>query len=566
LIRDPKLSHEQLHALLPGPDFPGGGQIISSFDDLKEIYASGRGSIKVRARWSVEELARGQWQIVVHELPPGTSGQKVLEEIEELTNPKIKAGKKSLTPEQLQLKQQMLTLLDAVRDESGKEAAVRLVFEPKSKNIDQNGFITTLLAHTSLESSTSINLVMVGRDGRPRQKNLKDILSEWVDFRFEVVTRRTQFRLDKVNDRLHILEGRLIAFLHIDRVIKIIRESDEPKPALMQSFNLSERQAEDILEIRLRQLARLEGIKIEQEIKEKRADQAVLEELLANPASMKKQVIKEIESDAKLYGDERRTLIQEEKKAVVELKVTDEPVTVVVSQKGWCRVRQGHGHESAQFQFKAGDALYATFECRSVDSLMALGSNGRVYSVPVNTLPGARGDGQPLTSLIELEAGSNLMHFYAGAATDRLLLASSNGYGFSARVADMHTRQRGGKSFMTLDDGARPLAPALISPQASALACLSEHGRLLVFGLDEVKALASGGRGVILQELEPQENLLAALPISTQGLLVSGTHGGKERVVPLSGSALALHFGKRARKGKGLQARLKPARLLPPLS
>ncbi|MFN7476410.1 MAG: DNA gyrase subunit A, partial [Burkholderiales bacterium] len=469
-------------------------------------------------------------------------------------------------PEQLQLKQQMLTLLDAVRDESGKEAAVRLVFEPKSKNIDQNEFMTTLLAHTSLESSTSINLVMVGRDGRPRQKNLKDILSEWVDFRFEVVTRRTQFRLDKVNDRLHILEGRLIAFLHIDRVIKIIRESDEPKPALMQSFNLSERQAEDILEIRLRQLARLEGIKIEQEIKEKRADQAVLEELLANPASMKKQVIKEIESDAKLYGDERRTLIQEEKKAVVELKVTDEPVTVVVSQKGWCRVRQGHGHESAQFQFKAGDALYATFECRSVDSLMALGSNGRVYSVPVNTLPGARGDGQPLTSLIELEAGSNLMHFYAGAATDRLLLASSNGYGFSARVADMHTRQRGGKSFMTLDDGARPLAPALISPQASALACLSEHGRLLVFGLDEVKALASGGRGVILQELEPQENLLAALPISTQGLLVSGTHGGKERVVPLSGSALALHFGKRARKGKGLQARLKPARLLPPLS
>ncbi|MCA3158714.1 MAG: DNA topoisomerase IV subunit A [Burkholderiales bacterium] len=566
LIRDPKLSHEQLHALLPGPDFPGGGQIISSFDDLKEIYAVGRGSIKVRARWTVEDLARGQWQMVVNELPPGTSGQKVLEEIEELTNPKIRTGKKSLTPEQLQLKQQMLTLLDAVRDESGKEAAVRLVFEPKSKNIDQNEFITTLLAHTSLESSTSINLVMVGRDGRPRQKNLKDILSEWVDFRFEVVTRRTQFRLDKVNDRLHILEGRLIAFLHIDRVIKIIRESDEPKPALMQSFNLSERQAEDILEIRLRQLARLEGIKIEQEIKEKRADQAVLEELLANPASMKKQVIKEIESDAKLYGDERRTLIQEEKKAVVELKVTDEPVTVVVSQKGWCRVRQGHGHESAQFQFKAGDALYATFECRSVDSLMALGSNGRVYSVPVNTLPGARGDGQPLTSLIELEAGSNLMHFYAGAATDRLLLASSNGYGFSARVADMHTRQRGGKSFMTLDDGARPLAPALISPQASALACLSEHGRLLVFGLDEVKALASGGRGVILQELEPQENLLAVLPISTQGLLVSGTHGGKERVVPLSGSALALHFGKRARKGKGLQARLKPARLLPPLS
>lgn len=564
MIRDPKLSLDTLHTLIPGPDFPGGGQIISASKDLRETYATGRGSVKVRARWSIEELARGQWQVVVYELPPGTSGQKVLEEIEELTNPKIKTGKKSLTPEQLQLKQQMLAMLDAVRDESGKNAPVRLVFEPKSKNIDPDEFITTLLAHTSLESSASVNLVMIGRDGRPRQKNLRDLLAEWIDFRFDVVTRRTQFRLDKVNERIHILEGRRIAFLNIDKVIKIIREADEPKPALMQGFQLSERQADDILDLRLRQLARLEGLKIENELKEKQAEKQALEELLAHPASMKKQMIKEIEADAKEYGDERRTFIQEEKKAVVEVKVLDEPVTVIVSQKGWCRARQGHGHDAAQFQFKAGDSLYATFECRTVDHVLAFGSNGRVYTVPVSALPGARGDGQPLTTLIELDPGSRLVHFYAGSADDGLMLATTQGYGFSARVAHMMSRQRAGKSFFTLEATAEPLAPMKIPPDASALACLSEKGRLLVFGLEEIKQQSSGGRGVILQDLEKGEHLLAILPISARGVWVSGQYGGKERVVPLNGAALAPHFGKRARKGKALEARVKPLKLLPP--
>ncbi|MEY3224902.1 MAG: hypothetical protein RL565_1092, partial [Pseudomonadota bacterium] len=366
LMKSPKMSTSELLEIMPGPDYPGGGQIISSPAEIAQIYEAGRGSLKVRARWSIEELARGQWQIVVNELPPSTSSQRVLQEIEEITNPKVKVGKKTLTPEQNNLKSTILNVLDGVRDESSKDAAVRLVFEPKSKNIDVNEFANLLLAHTSLESNAPMNLVMIGTDGRPRQKGLKEIIAEWISFRVGTVTRRTQHRLGKVNDRMHILEGRLIVLLNIDKVIKIIRNSDEPKADLIKEFKLSDRQAEDILDIRLRQLARLEGIKIEQELKELKSERDDLEGLLQSDTVLRKRIIKEIESDMKDFGDDRRTLIQEDKRAVAETKVLDEPVTVIVSQKGWVRVRQGHEHDATQFGFKAGDALYGTFECRTV--------------------------------------------------------------------------------------------------------------------------------------------------------------------------------------------------------
>ncbi|MEN9769709.1 MAG: topoisomerase subunit, partial [Pseudomonadota bacterium] len=284
LIQNPKLSDEQLQAIVPGPDYPGGGQIISSAADIASAYASGRGSLKVRALWKVEDLARGQWQLVVHELPPGVSSQRVLEEIEELTNPKVKAGKKALSAEQLMLKQTVLAVLDGVRDESSKDAPVRLVFEPKTSRIEQSDLINTLLAHTSLETSAPINLTLIGFDGRPMQKSLRQMLQEWIGFRQTTVERRSRHRLGKVLDRIHILEGRQLVLLNIDEVIHIIRTADEPKAALIARFALSERQAEDILDIRLRQLARLEAIKIEQELKELRTQQVRLEEILASPA------------------------------------------------------------------------------------------------------------------------------------------------------------------------------------------------------------------------------------------------------------------------------------------
>ncbi|MFL6644791.1 DNA topoisomerase IV subunit A [Paraburkholderia fungorum] len=567
MIRNPKIAHAELMQHIAGPDFPGGGQIISSDAEISAAYESGRGSLKVRARWKIEELARGQWQLVITELPPNTAAQKVLEEIEEQTNPKIKLGKKALTPEQLQTKQTMLALLDAVRDESGRDAPVRLVFEPKSSRIDQTEFVNSLLAHTSLESNASLNMVMVGGDGRPRQKGLSEILQEWISFRFATVTRRTRHRLQKVDDRIHILEGRMIVFLNIDEVIRIIRESDEPKVALMAAFGLSDRQAEDILEIRLRQLARLEKIKIEKELSELRDEKAKLEELLGSESAMKRLLIKEIEGDAKQYGDERRTLIQQEKRAVFEARVVDEPVTVVVSQKGWVRALKGHGLDVAGFTFKAGDGLYAAFQCRTPDTLVAWGSNGRVYSVAVAMLPGGRGDGVPVTSLIELESGSHLMHYYAASADQALLLASSNGFGFVAKVGDMVSRVKAGKSFMTIDAGAAPLAPMPMLPDATHIACLSSGGRLLVFGLDEMKTLSGGGRGVTLMALDDNETLLQALSINKAGVVLIGTRrGGRVDEEKLSGATLTPHIGKRARKGRAPESKMKLDGLRPVLA
>ena len=566
LLRDPQLPDDELFALLPGPDYPGGGQVISAENDIREAYRTGRGSLKVRARWKIEDLARGQWQLVVHELPPGTSSQKVLEEIEELTNPKIKTGKKALTADQLQLKATVLSVLDGVRDESSKDAPVRLVFEPKSSRVDQQELITTLLAHTSLESSAPINMTMVGIDGRPVQKSLRQILVEWTQFRSETVRRRTEHRLRKVDDRIHVLEGRQLVLLNIDEVIRIIRESDEPKAALIERFRLSDRQAEDILEIRLRQLARLEAIKIEQELASLREEQAKLQGILENPGTLKRTVVREIEADAKQYGDDRRTLLQAERKAVAELKVVDEPVTVVISQKGWVRARQGHGHDAQAFAFKAGDGLYGTFECRTVDPLLVFGSNGRVYSVQVSALPGARGDGQPITTLVDLEAGTQILHYFAAASDTPLLLAQTGGFGFLAKAGDMISRQKGGKSFFTLEEGEQPLPPARVQlpwGPASHVAVASSGGRLLVFSLDELKSQPNGGRGLTLMDLEPKETVAAVAALQSALNVCGVGRGAKQREDLYKGAGLQAHVGKRARKGKALEPAVKVQKLVP---
>ena len=562
LIKSPKLADDELYALIAGPDYPGGGQIISSTADIAAAYSSGRGSLKVRARWKIEDLARGQWQLVVQELPPGVSTQRVLEEIEELTNPKIKAGKKALSQDQVQLKQTVLSVLDLVRDESGKEAAVRLVFEPKTSRIEQQELVTTLLAHTSLESSAPINLTMVGLDGKPAPKSLRQMLNEWIEFRQATIERRSQHRLTRVLDRIHILEGRQTVLLNIDEVIAIIRRSDEPKAALIARFQLSDRQAEDILEIRLRQLARLEAIKIEQELKTLREEQGRLEEILGSPAALKRLMIKEIEADAKQFSDPRRTLIQAEKKSVLEVRVVDEPVTVVVSSKGWVRARTGHGHDAATFAFKSGDGLYATFECRTVDTLLAFGSNGRVYSTPLSLLPGARGDGQPVTTLIELETGTHLLHYFAGAAGAWLLLSGSGGYGFLATVENMVSRQKAGKAFISCAEGesvCRP-SPANVPPQAPAthVACASAAGRILTFEIGELKPMPNGGRGLMLIDLDAKDTLAGAVAY-TRSVKIEGVgRGGKLREETLEIRSLNNARGVRARKGKAADLGFKP--------
>ena len=559
LIRQPNLPDEELFQLLPGPDFPGGGQIISSAEDIADAYRSGRGSLKTRARWIIEDLARGQWQLVVTELPPNVSAQKVLEEIEDLTNPKVKSGKKTLSQEQLQLKASLLAVLDGVRDESSKTAPVRIVFEPRTRTVSQQDLIGALLAHTSLETSASINLTQIGLDGKPTQKSLRQMLQEWISFRQTTIQRRSRHRLDKVLDRIHILEGRQLILLNIDEVIAIIRASDEPKAALMARFQLSERQAEDILEIRLRQLARLEAIRIEQELSELRAEQQRLEDILGSESSLRRLMIREIEADAKQFADARRTLIQQERRAVVEVKVVDEPVTVVISEKGWVRARTGHGHAPDSFSFKSGDALYGTFECRTVDTLLAFGNNGRIYTVAVSGLPGARGDGQPISAMIEIEAGTQLLHFIAGAPQSTWLLSSSGGYGFLASIEHMTSRQRAGKAFMSCNPGETICMPSRVSaadtpgqqlPEATHVACVSSDGRLLTYAISELRTMPNGGRGLMLMSLEDKASLVGAAAYA-RSIRVSGIgRGSKPREETLEIRSLNNAAGVRGRKGK----------------
>ncbi|HRP65270.1 MAG TPA: DNA topoisomerase IV subunit A [Thauera sp.] len=562
LIRHPEATLEDVLGIIPGPDFPGGGQLISTPETIRDAYASGRGSLRLRARWRIEELARGQWRAIVDELPHGVSAAQVLSEIETLTNPQPRAGKKEVSQEQKNLKQLVLGVLDTVRDESSDKAPVRIVLEPKSSRQNRDEFMAVLLAHTSLETSASVNMTMIGRDGRPQQKNLVQILREWIDFRFVTVERRTRHRLDEVDRRIHILEGRMIAFLHIEEVIRVIRESDEPKPALIAAFGLSETQAEDILEIRLRQLARLEGFKIEKELAELKDERAGLQHLLDSRAAMTRLILKEIQDDAKKYGDDRRTLV-EAVAAVAPAEISvpaDEPVTVIVSKNGWVRSRQGHGIDPAGITYKAGDFGFAVIETRTTWPLIVIDTSGRAYTVRVSDLPGGRGDGAPITTLVEFQDGGKLAQVVTDTPDSVYFFANSGGYGFLCSVMDASSRQRAGKAFMSLEKGEKVLAPA--KAFGDWIAAASENGRLLVFPRPEMKT-QSGGRGVIVMALDEGESLAAvAVPADDAVLTVEGTgRGGKAVTIELKPAQREPLRHRRARKGAPLTPRVKPERM-----
>jgi topoisomerase-4 subunit A len=558
MINRPNIGIAALMDIIQGPDFPGGGQIISPRQAIVDAYTSGRGSLRARCRWKVENLARGQWQVVVHELPPTTSAMRVMAEVEELTNPKPreKGGKVSAT--QSNLKQLILASLEKVNDESDKNNRVRLVLEPRTSKQDPEEFMRLLMAHTSLEENFPINTVVIGLDGKPQRKNIKTMLEEWVAFRLATVTRRTQFRLGQVDRRIHILEGRHIVFLNIDKVIKVIRHSDEPKPELIKAFRLTDVQAEDILEIRLRQLARLEGIRIEQELKALKGERKSLKELLGDDKQMKKLVIGEIRADAKQYGDARRTLIEEAGRAVVERQVVDEALTVIVSKNGWVRSRQGHGLDLGSVSYKDGDGEYAIFETRSIHQIAMVDSTGRCFGIAAGDIPGGKGDGVPLTSLVELAPGARVAHVVDAQPGKRYLVANSGGYGFVVNAEELLTRIRAGKAFMTLQDGELVLRPALVPKSPEMAVALSEKGRMLLFSYDELKEMARG-RGVVLMGLDSGEKMVAVGFGTAKSVTVTGAgRGGKEKSVIVSGAELQKHVLHRARKGCLLPGKLQP--------
>jgi len=543
-------------SLIKGPDFPGGGQIISAREEIRKAYETGRGSIRVRARWAVEKLARGQYRVAVTQLPPNTSAARVLADIEEITNPKAKAGKKSLTPDQQSLKNSALALLESARDDSDGEHPVRLVFEPRTGKVEPQELMDFLLAHTSMEANVSMNLVAIGTDGRPRQMSVAEVIGEWASFRLVVIERRLRHRHDEVAERIHILDGRMIAFIHIDKVIKVIRNADEPKPELMKSFDLSERQAEDILEIRLRQLAKLEGIKIEREAAELKKESTGLRRLLGSPAERRKLAAKEVREDAERFGDNRRTIIEEAERITVSMVETmvDEPVTVIISRNGFLHTRSGHGIDRAGLAWKEGDAPLAIVETRTIHPIVLFGANGRVFNVRAAEIPGGKGDGVPAASLVETQ-GSPIVGLLSSPADSAVLIGTSDGNALRAKIENLTTRQRAGKQFVSIGEAEAVLAPSLIGAGVTEVAALSGEGRLLVFPLEEVKALAGGGKGVMAMKLHDGEAMIGFRAVDGNIKVVAIGRGDKRTVI--EAKPIAHYRGARARTGRVLQGTFK---------
>ena len=561
VIKHPKATVKELLEILPGPDFPGGAQIIAARDEIRAAYETGRGSIAMRARWQVEQLARGQWRIVVAELPHGVSCRQVLEEIEALVNPKPSAGKKEISQEQRRLKQFMLEQIETVRDESDRKSKLRLVIEPRSSRQSAEETMKTLLVHTSLESRFALNLTWIGLDGLPETKDLVAILKEWGGFRVKTVRRRTQHRLDRVEERLHIVEGRLAAFVKIDEIIKLIRsceDQSEAKNKLGEKFKFTERQAEDIVNLRLGQLTRLDGVKLNEERKTLEGEKKGLKEILADEKVLKKLVIAELQQDSKTYGDDRRTLIKADERTSIEHTVVEEPITVILSKKGWVRGRSGHGVEMDSVNFKDGDARYMELECKTTDTLTVLASGGKCFSVEAAALPSGRGDGAPMNTLINC-GPDDIVWIGLGHADARLLMSNSAGNGFLCKLSDLATKTKQGKDFMSVPEGAKALSPLFLkdSSKKKLVAALSSDARLLLFPMDELPVRPNGGVGVQIMALPDNVTLAGVAVTDGTSLTVSGFKRTR-KTAELGKKDLPDYLGKRAQRGKVCDVGFRP--------
>jgi topoisomerase-4 subunit A len=473
LLKDPGASLDDLMEFIPAPDFPTEAEIITPRNDIIRMYAEGRGSLKARAVYERED-----GDIVIIALPYQVSGAKVLEQIAD------------------QMQKKKLPMVSDLRDESDHENPTRLIITPRSNRVDVEQLMGHLFATTDLEKNYRVNLNMIGIDERPQVKSLDRILNEWLQFRMITVRRRLQHRLDKVNDRLHLLDGLLVAYLNIDEVIEIIRREDQPKAVLMERFSLSDRQAEAILELKLRHLAKLEEMKIRGEQDELRDERTTLEDTLGSMAKMKKLIARELEEDMNQYGDERRSPLVErgDAKALDEADlVSADPITVVLSEKGWVRAAKGHDVDAAGLSYKAGDGYLARALGKSNQNVCFLDSTGRSYAVPAHTLPGARGQGEPLSGRVSPPSGAGFVAALMGKDSDTYLMSTDAGYGFVVRYADLPTNKKAGKTVLTVPKGARVQPPRRVDAAAGdRIAVVSNEGRLLVFPARDLPEMARG--------------------------------------------------------------------------
>jgi topoisomerase-4 subunit A len=562
VIRHPRAKVAEILEMMPGPDFPGGGQIISPQAEIREAYETGRGSLVLRAKWEKEPLARGQWRIVVTELPHGVSVRQVMEEIEAIANPRPSGSRKEVTQEQKRFKQFVLDQVETVRDESDRKAKLRLVIEPRSSRQEPEELMAMLMVHTSLETRYPVNFTWLGLDGLPDTKDIVTVLREWGEFRVATVKRRTQHRLAKCEERLHIVLGRLLAYVKIDEIIKLIRSCEdqaEAKRRLQEKFKFSERQAEDIVNLRLGQLTRLDGVKLNEERKALEAERKGLKEILGDEKVLRKLVVEELKEDAKKFGDERRTLIKTEQRAQVERTVLEEPITVILSKKGWVRARSGHGLDMGAVNFKDGDERYLELECKTTDTLTVLASGGKAFSVDAAALPSGRGDGAPMNTLVN-SGPDEIVWIGLGDAAQPLLLANTAGNGFLCKLGDLATKTRQGKDFMTVPEGAKALPPVFVQKDQTQLAALSSDARLLLFPLEELPTRPNGGVGVQIMALPDRVALAGVAATDGSSLTVSGFKRTR-KTAEIGKKDLAEYLGKRAQRGRVCDVGFRPDRL-----
>ncbi|MCZ2723390.1 DNA topoisomerase IV subunit A [Marinomonas sp. 15G1-11] len=532
LLNNPKSELDDLLEFVKGPDFPTGGELTTSKADLRKLYETGKGQIKARARYSIEE-----GDIVINELPHQVSGNKILEQIA------------------AQMQSKKLPMVVDLRDESDHQNPTRLVIVPKSNRVDVDAVMTHLFATTDLERSYRVNMNVIGLDGLPQVKGLKPFLVEWLRFRIHVVRRRLQFRLDKVINRLHILEGLLVAFLNIDEVIEIIRAEDKPKPVLMERFGITDIQAEAILELKLRHLAKLEEMRIRGEQDELEKERKQLEGLLSSESKLKKLITKEIEEAIEQHGDDRRTPIVARKESQAfseEDLLSNDPITVVLSKQGWIRAAKGHDIDVAGLSYKSGDEYLLSTKGRSNQTLVLLASNGRTYSLKAHQLPSARGQGEPVTGRISLDKDVQIVAAMLDADDSYFLLASDAGYGFIARLGDLHAKNKAGKASLTLPVGAHVVPPIPVaSPEESDIAVVSNEGRMLVFKASSLPQM-SKGKGNKMLSIPParaasrEEYLQTVTSVLPEDLLLA--HSGK-RFLSMTSKDLEEYRGERGRRG-----------------
>ena len=535
LLKKPTMTEKELAKYIPAPDLPTKAEIITSPEDLLQLYKTGRGSYKMRATYHVDDKEKNL--VIIDALPYQISGNKIIEQIANLINAK------------------KLPWVTDIHDESDHQNACRIVLELRSNRVDIEPMMSHLFASTDLESNYRVNLNMIGTNGKPQVKSLLTILTEWLSVRRDTVTRRLQYRLDKIEQRLHILAGLLIAYLHIDEVIRIIREEEDPKAELMTRYDLTESQANAILDIRLRQLARLEEIELKREQSDLEAEKAQIEAYLNNPDKLTGLMIEELTADMKEHGDKRQSPIVERTEATA-LKETDlapsEPVTVIVSKSGWIRSAKGHDVDAANMNYRSGDAYLAHAQGKSNEKVYLMDNTGRSYRLDAHTLPSARGQGEPLTSLLKPTGGASFVNVLMGQDDSKLIMASSQGYGFINTFADLDTNQKAGKNVINFDD-ACSLITHQIGEQDTLVGVVSSAGHLLVYPLTELPMMKKG-KGNKLIDLKDGDSVVAITTLTESDSLV--LNSGK-RTLTLKPMDIANFMGTRGRRGallpKGFQ-------------